>query len=429
MSEDLPVNAAWSTDTHRPVAQPRIGVVSPRLEFAVTLAPSLVQGLHIALSATRVEQAPAVLASCTHVVVDLYIVDDVQSLTDLLRDSVAQVILVVPDDLVEAQRTAVQQVPGVHRCVQEADLTTALASLQVAGNAGGEPNRTVVAVPPTPVSPIAGRTVGGWRGVAVWSLEGGVGKTRITRALGLDCVRHGGRALVIGLGAPDALPLQAGLHPEPNLIQWQQDPRAEVLAELVQADGNLDLVAGFLSPLALGRFAADALEGDTSLGRLAMQTAHLGYAAVLLDVSAQELAAPALQAANTLILVCSATPQGTVAAVEAYRLARHEIGLAPANCHLVISRHQADQLTLPQFLGTVRSVIRDIPEPIGVLPEDNGGGARRPATPGTVWGSEAWRSALREVGTCIWGSDGTTPDSAHREEQETRLGPLVIKRG
>ncbi len=419
--------APWATRRDSPEPLTRLGVISPRLEFAVSLTRNVTNGLSIAMSATTVEQAAAVLTSCTHAVVDLYIVDDVQGLTTLIQNSQAQIILVMPDDLLESQQAEVRQVAGVHRCVRESELSPVLEVLQDPAAHEAVPDAGLELAPSAP-EPAYTPAVGGWRCVAVWSLEGGIGKTRITRALGLDCVRRGYKALVVGLGTPDVLPLQAGLHPEPNLLQWQRDPRAELLAELVQADGDLDLLAGFLSPPALSRFAVDALEGETALSQLAMQTAHLGYATVLLDVSAQELAAPALQASNTLVLVSSATPQGAVAAVEAFRLARHEIGLPPASCHLVINRFRAGQLTPNQFMSTVRSALREMPDPIGVLPEHEETGHSRRSGPGTAWGSEDWLSSLREVGTGIFGTEDVKVSLA-RTEQETRFGPLVIKRG
>ncbi len=422
MTETLGDVAPWTTSPDCTEAPLRVGIVSPRLEFAVTLAQ---QGLAMDMSATTAGQAPAVLAACSHVFVDLYIVDNAQALADLLQAGTAHVILVIPDDLVPAQQTEVSRIPGIHQCVREAELGPCVASLP--GTAAPDPG--TAAVPPVSVPAASGGTaVGGWRCVAVWSLEGGVGKTRITRALGLDCVRRGYRTLVMGLGSPDVLPLQASLDPEPNLSQWQRDPRPDVLARSVQADGDLDLLAGFLSPLALSRFATEALEGDTSLSRLAMQTAQLGYAAALLDVSAQELAAPALQAASTLVLVCSATPQGAVATVEAYRLARHEIGLAPSHCHIVINRYRTGQLPPGQFVGTVRSVLREVPDPVAVLPEDETTGDGRQSGPGTAWGGAEWQSALQDIGTCIWGAE-SPQDAEPHGVQQSRFGPLVIKRG
>ena len=423
MTEAPGTPAAWTIQADSPAPVARVGVISPRLEFAVSLTQSVAQGLHIAMSATTAEQAPAVLASCSHVIVDLYIADTVPALTALLQASAAQVVLVIPDDLVPTQQDEVRQIPGVDQCVRASELGSVLAPLQAPVSGSPLPGPATTPAVSAPV-PAGGPAVGGWRCVAVWSLEGGIGKTRITRALGLDCVRRGCRTVVMGLGVPDVLPLQAGLHPEPNLSQWQRNPQAAQLAEIVQADGDLDLLAGFLSPLALSRFAAEAMEGEAALSRLTMQTAHLGYAAVLLDISAQEVAVPALQAANTLVLVSSATPQGAVAAVEAYRLVRHEIGLPPASCHLVVNRYRPGHLTPGQFAGTVRSVLKEMPDPVGILPEDDPAAHSRLAAPGTAWGSEEWQAALRDVGTRLFGTE-----EGPREEQESRFGPLVIKRG
>lgn len=406
----------------------RTGVVSPHMEFRVMLAQCTDGQLPIDAYATAPDDAAEVLASCSHVILDLNIVDSTEALEALLAGCAAHVLVVVPSSLTPDVLKTVMQTPGASHCMLDSELPGALARMfafpprensGAAGHSGPEP------VPAIPAPP----AIGGWRSIAVWGLEGGIGKTLLTRALGLDCAARGHKALVVGLGSPDMLPLRAGLNPEPGLAGWMQEPRADILQQQVQTDGNLDLLAGFLSPPALSRFAMHALEGETSLQTLAMQTARLGYAAVILDVSAQELAAPALQAVNTLVLVGSATAQGAVAIVEAYRLARHEIGLPAAHCHLVLNRCRTGHLTPHQFTSTVRTALRDIPEPVIVLPEETGADERLASRPGAVWGSDSWRQSIHHLGDMLFGTAGQAAGYDPEPVHETRFGPLVFRKG
>ena len=395
---------------------PRLGVMSPHMAFAVQVTQLADGRWPVAACAADPEAAPRACADCTHAVVDLTLVDSTDALAALLAACPAYVLAVAPNDMADEILEAVRGTPGVDACVREADLPATLDALLRPPAATGD------AVPGAPQAPLA---IGGWRSIAVWGLEGGVGKTRLARGLGLECAARGYKALAVGLGAPDMLPLGAGLHPEPNLAGWAQDPRPEALQAQVQADGDLDLLAGFLSPPALGQFAVQALDGETSLSALAMQTARLGYAAVVFDVSSQELAAPALKASNALVLVCSATAQGAVAAVEAYRLARREIGLTAAQCHLALNRRRAGHLTAAQFVGAVRSALKDAPHPAVVLDEDPGQDALHAPAPGAAWGGDAWRQGLRRLGDQLFGAD----PKAAPPVSEMRFGPLVFKKG
>lgn len=130
----------------------------------------------------------------------------------------------------------------------------------------------------------------------------------------------------MGLGAPDPLPLSLGLRPEPNLQRWRGSPTVNDLKKAVQSYDTMDLLAGFPSPLELAAYLPDALEGESSLPRLASNAAYAGYAQVVFDVSAQELAATALAAANALVLVSLATLPGILSTVEAVRLATETLG-------------------------------------------------------------------------------------------------------
>ena len=404
-------------------AEPRFGLLSPQPDFGDFVQQAAGGPLVWVGFATTVEEAPALFGQCSHLLLDLNIVNSTESLAELLAPFAGYVLVVAQQAHDLQVRQAVAQTPGVDQVVLPSELPAALTKMRPGSQS--YPRFDETATPVTPSRPMPGTVAGGWKCIAVWGLEGGVGKTRLTRALGQDCVRRGQRALAIGLGCPDVLPLGAGLDPTPNLGGWLQHPLPEILQQQVQADGDLDLLAGFLSPPALDRFAVQALQGETSLSALTMQTAHLGYAGVLLDVSAQELAGPALQCCNALVLVGTATAQGAVAAVEAFRLAHLELGLATAQIHLVLNRRQDHHLTEGQFLRIVRTALKEVPAPVAVLSEEETMSEARTPKPGSVWGSVEWNQSVQRVGDLLFGGTGVSAIASATR----RFGPLVFKQG
>ena len=412
-----------------PASQPRLGLVSPSLDFGISLAGCMAQGLSIAASASSPDSAREVLQTCSHVVLDLTIVENTSQLTELLASCSSQVLVVTPDGLLPDILAQVQSVPGVTHTTPASELPDTLPQwLPPQGPVPVQDGNAAGTVGPVPNTPPMAHTMGavGWRGLAVWSLEGGIGKSLIAWSLGTECVRRGLKCLLVGLGAPDILPLQAGLDPSPNLLQWHRDPRPETVRGLLQHNGQLDLLAGFPSPRDLGTFAPAAMDGDSSLPSLTVETARMGYAVTILDVSSQELAAPALKAANCLLLVSSATARGAVAAVEAWRLARQEIDLPASACHLVLNRTRSGQMSAREYTVTVRSGLRDMPEPVAEMSEEpdlEPALAQSQGRPPDLapWQAFATRLADRIVGVSQAGA-------ATKQTEETRFGPLVFRR-
>ncbi len=401
----------------------RFGLISPQPDFGDMVQQAAGISMVWAGCAATAAEAPALYRQCSHVILDLNMVNSTEALAELLAPCTGYVLVVAQPAHDLQIREAVARTPGVNQVALLEELSAVLP--QLGSGAQAYPRFAEVLSPADLSLPTRSPVMGGWKCIAIWGLEGGVGKTRFTRALGQDCVRRGQRALAIGLGCPDVLPLGAGLDPTPNLGQWVQHPQPDTLQQQVQADGDLDLLAGFLSPPALNRFAAQALQGETGLAVLTMQTAHLGYAGVLLDVSAQELAEPALQCCNALVLMGTATAQGAVAAVEAFRLAHQEVGLPVTRIHLVLNRWRDHHLSQTQFLRIVRTAARDMPAPVVVLAEEESPEEARAPRPGAPWGSPAWNQAVAQVGDRLFGKAEAAPATSPAR----RFGPLVFKQG
>ncbi len=275
----------------------------------------------------------------------------------------------------------------------------------------------------------------GWRCIAVWSLQGGVGKSTLSASLALEAAERRLPTLLTGLGAPDVLPLRLGFkRPEPNLLDWLANPTPEGLRLAVRQYDVLDVLAGFPDQAALDRYLPDAMSPATGLPALANTAAHAGYAVVVLDVSSPELAAPAIAAANTLLIVAPATPDGLLAAREATRLAhqalagRHAVPLS--GIHLVLNRVRDSQLGSEEVMRSLAQML-DAPPPLAaVIPDDPRVDVARVQFRPAYAFSEPLRQAARTLGDLLFAplpATSTTTRPA-KPARVWRIGPFRIRR-
>lgn len=92
----------------------------------------------------------------------------------------------------------------------------------------------------TPGAPTPGLTI------AVFG-KGGTGKTTVSAGLATVLHRHGIRTLLVGLDVPDAVGIQMGLSPTPNMLEWFRNPTPEVLERCVRRKAQ-DMPDVLLSP-------------------------------------------------------------------------------------------------------------------------------------------------------------------------------------
>jgi arsenite/tail-anchored protein-transporting ATPase len=159
----------------------------------------------------------------------------------------------------------------------------------------------------------------GLRIIAVWNQAGGVGKTTIASNLAYEAARRSLPTLLIGLGAPDDLPLILGLKPEPNILTWQSNPTPEGLKQASQKLEALDVLAGFPDVLSEAQAHDNDREAPHSIQKLVLTAAYAGYAVIVLDAPPSALAAEAISAANSLVLVARPSLEGVMRTVHAYR--------------------------------------------------------------------------------------------------------------
>ena len=274
----------------------------------------------------------------------------------------------------------------------------------------------------------------GWRCIAVWSLQGGVGRSTVATALALEAAERRLPTLLLGLGAPDVIPLRLHFEEaEPHLGQWAAEPSVENLRRRVRRFDVLDVLAGFPDPGALDSYASLALQPQQGLPALANTAARAGYAVVVLDVPSSEMAAAAISAANTLVLLATATPEGILAMGKAVHLVaevmsrRHAIPVD--GMHLLINRVRDTMMSPAEFVQALGRLPGHCPPLAATIPDDPRIDEARLQYRPAYHASEPLRRAMKHLGDRLFAPPPSLmAGPAGRPAKVWRLGPLRIKR-
>ena len=181
------------------------------------------------------------------------------------------------------------------------------------------PLLTPPADPPLPVSPpatsAAAPPAGGWRCVAVWSLEGGAGKTTLALATAHAAADRNIPTLVISLAGPDMVPMYTGLHPRPGLMEWlAQGADGTAMSSVMRNDGRVSHVTGPPSTAELTAWHLETMHTpDRDLRSLVLQCAQAANSLIILDLGPSgDIATQALDVAMDLIVPVSCTFRGSM---------------------------------------------------------------------------------------------------------------------
>ena len=217
-----------------------------------------------------------------------------------------------------------------------------------------------------------GGGIGGLRIVTVWSRSGGTGRTTIAIALAQAIPRRGLKTLLVGLGSPDTMPLQLGLHPEPNIVTWMANPTDEGLRNSLQTAADLHVLPGFTRH----RFG---VAGGAACGcqRLDQRTGnHRGLQRIFRDhprysISRRCGAAGAFRC-QYLADGLTANRSDVWASVEAFRTVTQKIAgqhrITPGNIFVVLNRRENGMLTTDQFHAAADAACRKLDLNVGFPP-------------------------------------------------------------
>lgn len=390
-----------------------------------------------ALANTQQDLRAKLASSPEAILLDATLFDGPSQLLEALTAITSAVYLILPGGVRQEQVEELKSAPSVKQIyagdVNIADFTSrcyadALAlrrtvpAVSQAAWAGG---RTATAAP-----------AGGLRIIAVWNRAGGAGRTTLAVSLAQALARRNVRTLLIGLGSPDVIPLSLGLMPEPNILAWFSNPADEGLRSGIQTAGDLHVLAGFPDILSEDQGARPS-DAKGSLNELVTTAAYNGYSAILLDTPSHGvLAARAISAANTWLMVARPTVMDAWSSVESFRTVTQRAAgqhrIVPGNIFVVLNQRSSGMMTADQWHSASDSAARKLGLNVGFPPVMS----VLPYAPEVALSQDGGRSALdasdefarpvHRIADALFGG-AALPQTSSSNDGVLRLGPLKIR--
>ena len=265
--------------------------------------------------------------------------------------------------------------------------------------------------------------------IAVWNQAGGVGKTTISTNLAYESARRGLPTLLVGLGSPDDLPLILSLKKDPNLSHWRANPTIEGLKAAIQKKDHLDVLAGFPDVLSEAQAIDTPVDAPNSLERLVNQAIRAEYAVIVLDAPPTALAASAISAANTLVMVARPSLEGILRTVEAYRTVVERLAgkhaIPPGGVYVALNR-VGGRLDANEWHRSASAMLgRAFPPVIAQIPDDPRVGGAQDQRSMPLMVSDDFARALKPLADALLSvKDGAPVESRKRV---IHLGPIKVK--
>lgn len=272
--------------------------------------------------------------------------------------------------------------------------------------------------------------------IAVWNQSGGVGKTTISTNLAYEAARRGLPTLLVGLGAPDDMPLILGLKPEPNIVSWRANPNQDGLKTSLQKLDTLDVLAGFPDVLSEAMAINTPQDAPNSVQKLILSGAYAGYAVIVIDAPPTVLAASAISAANTLVLVARPSLEGVMRTVHAYRTVVERLAgehrIAPGGVFVVLNRTTPDRMAPEEWHKAASGMLgQPFPPIVAQIADDPQVGELQDQRRLPLMASETFTRGLQPLANALFSTNGskTTLGSnrSQRRGREISLFGLKVK--
>jgi cellulose biosynthesis protein BcsQ len=276
----------------------------------------------------------------------------------------------------------------------------------------------------------------GMRIIAVWNQSGGVGKTTVATNLAYESSRRGLPSLLIGLGAPDDLPLILGLKPEPNIVSWRSNPSQDGLKMSLQKLDTLDVLAGFPDMLSEAQAINTPADSPSSVQKLILTATYAGYAVIVLDAPPTVLAAEAISAANTLVLVARPSLEGVMRTVHAYRTVVERLAgehrIAPNGVFVVLNRISPSRMSSEEWHRAASGLLgQPFPPIITQIVEDPQVGELQDRKRIPLLVSEGFTRSLQPLANVLFSTSVTAsadrPSKPQGRSREIRLLGIKVK--
>ncbi|MCX6027681.1 MAG: ParA family protein [Chloroflexi bacterium] len=384
----------------------------------------------LALATSMADAKPKLVTNPEVVLVEAVAAAGPTELANVFSSYRGQVWVLTPQGLGQESVEAVRRIECVAQVVEGQPNFAVLA-----GQIYASVLQRRIAAPAAGESFVSSRsttTTVGFRTIAVWSTQGGVGKSTIALALALEAKARNLPVLLLGLAAPDMTPLVLkDVANTPNLASWQSNPTVEGLKAAIQIHKRtgLHILPGFRDTVALGDYNAQT--GPAALQNLVFTATRIGYSIIILDVSAPEVAPAALSIANTLVLVARPDLPGVLSALEGLRMVKDVLAgqhAIPAEAvYLVVNRVRNTTMTPDEIVREGKASRRDFPPLAAAIMDDPNVELAVKAMQPARDGSEPLRLAAKTLGNLLFPAAMQAAPDAGQAARVKRFGPFVFR--